>query len=83
MDTTTLERLITDAIPGATAEAADPANSGDHFEVTVMSESFEGVSPVEQHRMVYAALGGAMSEEIHALTIRTMTPAQAGGIEED
>ena len=83
MDATTLERLITDAILGASAKATDLAASGDHFEVTVISESFEGTSPVEQHRMVYAALGDAMRAEIHALTIHAMTPSEAGGAEED
>ncbi len=83
MDAAKLEKLITEAIPGAQAKATDLAAGGDHFEVTVISERFEGTSPIEQHRMVYDALGDAMREEIHALTIRAMTPTEAGRVEEN
>jgi acid stress-induced BolA-like protein IbaG/YrbA len=49
---------------------------GDHFEATVVSPQFEGKSMVAQHQMIYAALGDLMQKEIHALALRTYTPAQ-------
>ena len=50
---------------------------GQHFEALVVSEAFRGKSRVERHKLVYAALGGRMREEIHALSMRTLTPEEA------
>ncbi len=50
---------------------------GQHFEALVVSEAFRGKSPVERHQLVYAVLGDRMREEIHALSIRTLTPEEA------
>jgi len=50
---------------------------GQHFEALVVSEAFRGKSRVERHQLVYAALGGRMREEIHALSMRTLTPEEA------
>lgn len=47
-----------------------------HFSVTVASEKFRSVSPLERHRLVYDALGDMMLTDIHALSIRTLTPEQ-------
>jgi acid stress-induced BolA-like protein IbaG/YrbA len=47
---------------------------GAHFEALVVSAAFAGLSRVRQHQLVYAALGGRMREEIHALSMRTLTP---------
>ena len=54
---------------------------GAHFEAVVVSPSFAGLSRVRQHQLVYAALGERMREEIHALSMRTLTPEEwkAGG----
>jgi acid stress-induced BolA-like protein IbaG/YrbA len=52
---------------------------GQHFEALVVSEDFRGKSRVQRHQMVYAALGGRMREEIHALSMRTLTPEEARG----
>ncbi len=49
---------------------------GTHFEAVVVSGDFEGKTPVDRHKLVYAALGDAMKEEIHALSIKTYTPEQ-------
>lgn len=76
MEAATLKQLIVGGIPRAQVNVTDLGGSGDHFEVTVVSESFEGKSPVERHRMVYAALGDAMRSEIHALMIEALSPAQ-------
>lgn len=54
-------------------------DDGAHFEAVVVSGEFEGKTPVERHKMVYAALGDAMRGEIHALSIKTYTPEQYGG----
>jgi BolA protein len=50
-----------------------------HFAVDVTSAAFEGMAPLARHRRVYAALGGMMQTDIHALQIRARTPAEAGG----
>ena len=49
---------------------------GAHFEATVVSPSFAGLTRVRQHQLVYAALGDRMREEIHALSMQTLTPQQ-------
>ena len=50
------------------------AGDGHHFEAVIVSAAFRGKSKVQQHQMVYSALGGRMAGEIHALSIRTFTP---------
>jgi BolA protein len=47
-----------------------------HFRAVVVSARFEGKGPVERQRLVYAALAAEMGSEIHALSMRTLTPAQ-------
>ena len=54
-------------------EVTDLKGTGDHFSAVVVSDLFEGKTPVEQHQMVYGALGDAMKSRIHALTLDTMT----------
>lgn len=49
---------------------------GHHWEALIVSPSFDGLSKVKQHQLVYAALGGRMKDEIHALSMTTLTPAQ-------
>lgn len=48
-----------------------------HFDVVVVSPSFEGLAPLARHRAVYAALGAMMATDIHALAIRALTPDEA------
>jgi len=50
---------------------------GQHFEALVVSEAFRGKSRVARHQLVYAVLGDRMREEIHALSMRTLTPEEA------
>jgi acid stress-induced BolA-like protein IbaG/YrbA len=76
MDAREIKEMIERGLPGAHIEVHDFTGSGDHFEVLVVSESFEGKGPVERHQAVYAALGDAMRARIHALTIKALTPAQ-------
>ena len=49
---------------------------GAHFEAVVVSPSFAGASRVRRHQLVYAALGDRMKEEIHALSMKTLTPEE-------
>ena len=49
---------------------------GAHFEAVVVSPAFAGASRVKRHQLVYAALGGRMKEEIHALSMKTFTPEE-------
>jgi acid stress-induced BolA-like protein IbaG/YrbA len=49
---------------------------GRHFDALVVSAAFEGRSRVQRHQLVYAALGDRMREEVHALSIKALTPAE-------
>jgi acid stress-induced BolA-like protein IbaG/YrbA len=49
---------------------------GRHFNAVIVSAAFEGRSRVQRHQLVYAALGERMREEVHALSMRTLTPAE-------
>ncbi len=49
---------------------------GRHFEAIIVSAAFEGKTLMQRHRLVYAALGERMREEIHALSMQTLTPEQ-------
>jgi stress-induced morphogen len=70
-----IESMIQAAIPDAQVQITDLAGDGDHYAARVVSESFRGVSRVERTRRVYAALGGRMGEELHALQLTTDVPA--------
>ena len=54
------------------------AGGAGHFVVEIVSDSFEDKSPIQRHRLVYKALEDAMHSEIHALSIKASTPAEAG-----
>jgi acid stress-induced BolA-like protein IbaG/YrbA len=49
---------------------------GQHFEALIVSPRFEGLSRVRRHQLVYGALGDRMRDEIHALSMSTLTPAE-------
>ena len=49
---------------------------GRHFSALIVSPAFEGKSRVARHQLVYAALGSRMREEVHALSMRTLTPGE-------
>ncbi len=71
--TDTLEALLRRAFPDARELAVeDRTGGGDHFQVTVASGSFDGLSLVEQHRLVYDALAAPLADgSIHELRIKT------------
>ena len=72
--TMTAERLTTklkESFPDASVKAYDMTGGGDHWQVTIESSQFSGKSLVEQHQLVYKALGDWMKQEIHALALTT------------
>lgn len=69
-----IEALITSAIPDARVEITDLAGDGDHYAAHVVSETFRGMNRIAQQRAVYAALGGRMGGELHALQLTTAIP---------
>ena len=69
-----IEAMICAALPGAVVTITDLAGDGDHYAAHVVSPAFAGKLRVAQHKMVYAALGGRMGEELHALQLTTATP---------
>lgn len=64
-----LQKMIETALPGA--QVTVQGEDGQHFEVRVIYPGFAGKSLIEQHRMVYAALGDKMQQAIHALALKT------------
>jgi len=50
---------------------------GHHFEAVIVTPAFEGKSRIQRHQMVYAALGDKMKAEVHALSMKTLTPSEA------
>lgn len=65
-----IRRALESALPGARISVADTTGGGDHFEVEVAASAFAGKTLVEQHQLVYGALGNLMPR-IHALSLRT------------
>lgn len=74
MEASRIEQLINEGIPDAKVTIEDLRGDGDHYAAYIESPAFEGKSRVQQHQMVYAALKGAMKDELHALAIQTSTP---------
>jgi len=73
MDPEEIEQLIESSVPDASAEVTRPRglDEDDHFAATVVSPAFEGESLVDQHDIVYDALGDRMTTDIHALELET------------
>jgi acid stress-induced BolA-like protein IbaG/YrbA len=61
---------------GLACEHLEIEGDGQHFQALVVSAAFAGKSRVQRHQLVYAALGERMREEIHALSMRTLTPEE-------
>jgi stress-induced morphogen len=71
-----IKQRIEAALPGARAEVQDTTGTGDHFAATVVSESFAGLSRIQQHKLVYGALESDIGGAIHALALKTETPSK-------
>ncbi len=75
MQANEIESKLKQNFPGATVvKAQDLTGGGDHWQVEIVASEFTGKTLVEQHQMVYAALGDWMKKEIHALALNTKTP---------
>lgn len=72
-----IQEIVETAFPGCTAVVRDTTGTMDHYELLVVSAAFEGKRLVERHRMVYAAIGSDVGGEIHALSLKTLTPQEA------
>ncbi|WP_027135590.1 BolA family protein [Geminicoccus roseus] len=70
-----LERMLKDSFPDASVRIDDLAGDGDHYRAVIVSEAFRGKTRIQQHQLVYAALGGRMGGELHALALTTSAPA--------
>jgi stress-induced morphogen len=69
-----IERMIKQSLPDAKVEITDLAGDDNHFAASVVSSAFAGKSKLQQHQLVYAALGGHMGGVLHALQLTTSTP---------
>ncbi|MFO1415084.1 MAG: BolA family protein [Burkholderiales bacterium] len=63
-------------VAGLAPDHVEVRGDGHHFEAIIVSAKFAGLSRVKQHQLVYAALGDRMRQEIHALSMMTLTPEQ-------
>ncbi len=70
-----LRAMIVAALPDAEVAITDLAGDNDHYAAHVVSESFRGLTRIAQHKAVYAALGGRMGGELHALQLTTAVPS--------
>jgi stress-induced morphogen len=67
--------LIRTALPDAVVEARDWTGTQDHYDVRVTSAGFAGVPLIDQHRLIYAAVDGALKDgRLHAIQIKTQAP---------
>lgn len=64
------------AFPDAEVKLNDLTGGQDHWQATIVTSAFEGLSPIARHRKVYAALAEEMKGPIHALTLTTVTPSE-------
>ena len=76
INTQYIKSTIETKLPNSTVEVSDLTGTGDHFQVTVISELFEGKTPIERHRMIYDIFGKDVGGAIHALSIKAYTPDQ-------
>jgi acid stress-induced BolA-like protein IbaG/YrbA len=74
LETSEIRKRIEHGIPGSRVEVTGADN---HYSAVVVSQAFEGMTRLEQHRMIYALFREEMaSQEIHALSLKTCTPAE-------
>ena len=73
-----LKTRIEQALPGADVSVTDTTGGGDHFRAEIVSERFEGLTRIQQHKLIYDVFGDEVGGAIHALSIKTGTPSPAG-----
>jgi stress-induced morphogen len=69
-----IKQRIEAAIPGAQADVEDYTGGGDHFSATVTATAFDGLTRIQQHRLVYDVFGAEIGGAIHALALKTQIP---------
>ena len=69
-----LKERIEQALPGAVVQVEDLTGGGDHFRAEIVSDRFQGLTRIDQHRMVYDVFGAEIGGPIHALSLKTETP---------
>jgi stress-induced morphogen len=69
-----LRQRLEAALPGATVSVEDTTGGGDHFRAEVVSDRFDGLTRIQQHKLVYDVFGAEVGGPIHALSIKTSTP---------
>ncbi|HLT02605.1 MAG TPA: BolA family transcriptional regulator [Geminicoccaceae bacterium] len=74
MSAAEIERLIRAGLPDAEVTVEDLAGDGNHYRAHVVSPAFRGKTRVQQHQMVYRALGERMGSTLHALALTTAAP---------
>jgi stress-induced morphogen len=73
-----LRTRIEEALPGADVNVIDTTGGGDHFRAEIVSEHFDGLTRIQQHKLIYDVFGDEVGGAIHALSIKTETPTRAG-----
>ena len=69
-----IERMIKQSLPDAQVEITDLAGDSNHYAAVVVSSAFVGKSKLQQHQLVYKALGSHMGDALHALQLQTFAP---------
>ncbi|HJL97118.1 MAG TPA: BolA family protein [Candidatus Poseidoniaceae archaeon] len=72
-----VEGEVRKAVPDAVVEVIDLHRSGDHFHVRVISDSFDGMRPLQRQKIILAVMKQHIPHPVHALDLKCMTPAQA------
>jgi stress-induced morphogen len=70
-----IEALLRRAFPDALIELTDTVGDGDHWSARIVSAAFRGKTRVQQHQLVYGAIGTDMGGALHALALQTEVPA--------
>tara|TARA_Y100000758_G_C15698876_1_gene292501 strand:+ start:118 stop:357 length:240 start_codon:yes stop_codon:yes gene_type:complete len=76
METNKVSELISSGLNSAEVEVIDTTGTGDHFSAIVISDDFKQLSLVERHQLVYKTLGNYLTNEIHALQLKTLTESE-------
>jgi stress-induced morphogen len=69
-----LKERIERALPGAQVDVEDLTGGGDHFRAEVVSDRFDGLTRIQQHKLIYDVFGAEIGGPIHALSLKTSTP---------
>ena len=73
MKASKVKELITAGLTNPHVEVEDTTGTGDHFNAVIISDDFKNISLIEQHQLVYKTLGTYLTNEIHALQLKTYT----------